>query len=348
MTVKSIIISRPDDWHVHFRDGDILKTVVPFTSKFFGRAVVMPNLTQPVINNRIAKLYRKRIIDAVNSEHQFSPLMVFQLTDNIILHELVCGFENGLLTACKLYPINKVANPYYGVTDIKKIYNVLSVIEDLGIPLLVHGEIYEKYVDVFDYESEFIKYVMIPLRLQFPKLKIVFEHITTKEAARYVLDSDEFVAATITPQHLMFNRNKMFIGGIKPHFYCLPLLKSIVHQKALLDAIKTGCDRFFLGTDTAPHLKIYKESSCGCAGVFSSPIALALYATVFEKFDMLKYFEAFCSFNGPKFYNLPVNKNFIMLTKKENIVCDSIFCCNDKLIPFLAGEKLSWSASVIK
>lgn len=214
------------------------------------------------------------------------------------------------------------------------------------MPLLVHGEVTASHIDIFDREALFIEQVMFPLRAQFPKLKVVFEHITTKEAAQYVQEANEFTAATLTPQHLMFNRNHMLVGGIRPHLFCLPILKRNVHQEALRAAVASGCDRFFLGTDTAPHIQSRKESSCGCAGVFNAPTALAAYATVFEELGALAHFGAFCSLNGPKFYNLPVNEGTITLTKEQNITCESIDCCNDKLVPFLAGEDARWSVAL--
>lgn len=216
------------------------------------------------------------------------------------------------------------------------------------MPLLIHGEVTASHIDIFDREALFIEQVMLPLRSQFPQLKVVFEHITTKEAAQYVLEANEFTAATLTPQHLMFNRNHMLVGGVRPHLFCLPILKRNVHQEALRAAIASGCDRFFLGTDTAPHIQSRKESSCGCAGVFNAPTALAAYATVFEELGALAHFEAFCSLNGPKFYNLPVNEGSITLTKQQNITCESIDCCNDKLIPFLAGEDAGWTITQSK
>ncbi|QKG45658.1 dihydroorotase [Providencia rettgeri] len=345
-TVTTLTIRRPDDWHVHFRDDDMLKTVVPYTSEFFGRAIVMPNLVPPVTTIEAAKAYRERILKAVPEGHQFTPLMTCYLTDSTDPVEVVRGFNEGVFTACKLYPANATTNSSHGVSDIKKIYPVLAAMEQAGMPLLVHGEVTASHIDIFDREALFIEQVMLPLRAQFPKLKVVFEHITTKEAAQYVQEANEFTAATLTPQHLMFNRNHMLVGGIRPHLFCLPILKRNVHQEALRAAVASDCDRFFLGTDTAPHIQSRKESSCGCAGVFNAPTALAAYATVFEELGALVHFEAFCSLNGPKFYNLPVNEGTITLTKEQNITCESIDCCNDKLVPFLAGEDARWSVAL--
>ncbi|EPQ7199934.1 MULTISPECIES: dihydroorotase [Providencia] len=346
-TATTLTIRRPDDWHVHFRDGDMLKTVVPYTSQFFGRAIVMPNLVPPVTTIEMAKAYRERIIQAVPEGDRFTPLMTCYLTDTTNADELIRGFHEGVFTACKLYPANATTNSSRGVSDIKNIYSVLEAMEQAGMPLLIHGEVTSSQIDIFDREARFIEQVMEPLRKTFPKLKVVFEHITTKEAAQYVLGGDDYLAATLTPQHLMFNRNHMLVGGVRPHLYCLPILKRNVHQEALRAAVASGSDRFFLGTDTAPHVQHRKESSCGCAGVFNAPTALAAYATVFEELGALAHFEAFCSLNGPKFYNLPVNDGFIQLTKEENITTSSIECGHDALIPFLAGEDARWSVRVV-
>ncbi|MGJ3351929.1 dihydroorotase [Providencia sp. Je.9.19] len=345
-TVTTLTIRRPDDWHVHFRDDEMLKTVVPFTSQFFGRAIVMPNLVPPITTIEAAKAYRERIIQAVPTGHQFTPLMTCYLTDSADANEIIKGFHEGVFAACKLYPANATTNSSHGVSDIKKIYPVLAAMEQAGMPLLIHGEVTASHIDIFDREALFIEQVMLPLRAQFPQLKVVFEHITTKEAAQYVLEANEFTAATLTPQHLMFNRNHLLVGGVRPHLYCLPILKRNIHQVALREAVASGCDRFFLGTDTAPHIQSRKESSCGCAGVFNSPTALQAYATVFEELGALAHFEAFCSLNGPKFYGLPVNEGHITLTRTESITCESIHCDNDKLIPFLAGEDSRWSISI--
>lgn len=345
-TVTTLTIRRPDDWHVHFRDNEMLNTVVPFTSQFFGRAIVMPNLVPPVTTVEAARAYRERIKQAVPAGHQFTPLMTCYLTDTTDADELIRGFNEGVFTACKLYPANATTNSSHGVSDIKKIYPVLAAMEQAGMPLLIHGEVTASHIDIFDREALFIEQVMLPLRTQFPQLKVVFEHITTKEAAQYVLEANEFTAATLTPQHLMFNRNHMLVGGVRPHLYCLPILKRNVHQEALRAAVASGCDRFFLGTDTAPHVQSRKEASCGCAGVFNAPTALAAYATVFEELGAFAHFEAFCSLNGPKFYGLPVNEGHITLTKSENITCESIACGTDKLIPFLAGEDCGWTIKV--
>ncbi|OCA54139.1 dihydroorotase [Photorhabdus namnaonensis] len=349
MTTESytIKIRRPDDWHIHFRDGEMLKTVVPYTSHYFGRAIVMPNLLSPITEVVSAKAYRDRILAAIPEGHDFQPLMTCYLTDTTESSQIEIGYREGVFTACKLYPANATTNSSHGVSDIKNIYPLLAVMEKLGMPLLVHGEVTASHIDIFDREARFIEQVMEPLRNQFPALKVVFEHITTKEAAQYVLESDDNLAATLTPQHLMFNRNHMLVGGIRPHLYCLPVLKRNVHQEALRAAVASGCNRFFLGTDSAPHAQHRKESSCGCAGVFNAPSALAAYATVFEEINALQHFEAFCSLNGPKFYGLPVNEGFIELTRKPSTIIEHIDCNNERLIPFLAGEDARWSVKVV-
>ncbi|PHM40283.1 dihydroorotase [Xenorhabdus mauleonii] len=348
MTTKSytIKIRRPDDWHIHFRDGDMLKTTVPHTSRFFGRAIVMPNLVPPVTDIASAKAYKERIIAAIPADHHFQPLMTCYLTDTTDSNQIEAGFKEGVFTACKLYPANATTNSSHGVSDIEKIYPVLGTMEKIGMPLLIHGEVTAAHIDIFDREARFIEQVMEPLRKQFPALKVVFEHITTKEAAEYVLEGNDYLGATLTPQHLMFNRNHMLVGGIRPHLYCLPVLKRNIHQEALRSAVASGCKRFFLGTDSAPHTLHRKESSCGCAGVFNAPTALAAYATVFEEIGAMEHFESFCSLNGPAFYNLPVNDGFIELTRKPTPVVEHIECGNEKLIPFLAGEDAGWEIKV--
>ena len=346
--VTSLKIRRPDDWHIHFRDGAMLGTVVPFTSEFFGRAIVMPNLVPPVTTTDAAIAYRDRILAAVPQGHNFTPLMTCYLTDSADPAEIERGFREGVFTACKLYPANATTNSAHGVSDIRNIYPVLEMMSRNGMPLLVHGEVTHADIDIFDREARFIDDVMIPLRRDFPALKVVFEHITTKEAAQYVLDGDDNVAATLTPQHLMFNRNHMLVGGVRPHLFCLPILKRNVHQEALRQAVAGGCKRFFLGTDSAPHARHRKESSCGCAGVFNAPTALAAYATVFEELNALEHFEAFCSLNGPAFYGLPVNDGFIELTRQEVITPETINGAEDVLVPFLAGTDTRWDVKICR
>lgn len=340
---QQLVIRRPDDWHIHLRDDAMLRTVLPFTSQVFGRAIVMPNLQPPVTRIDTARAYRQRILAACPEQHNFEPLMTCYLTDTIDPDEVERGFLEGVFTAAKLYPANATTNSSHGVTEAKAIYPVLERMQKIGMPLLVHGEVTDSHIDIFDREARFIEAVMIPVRQHFPALKVVFEHITTKDAAQYVAEGDAYIAATITPQHLMFNRNDMLVGGIRPHLYCLPVLKRNEHQEALRKVVASGHSRFFLGTDTAPHLRHRKESCCGCAGVFSAPIALAAYATVFEELNALQHFEAFCSENGPRFYGLPLNEGQIRLVRKPVTVPATIAAENDVLVPFLAGETLNWS-----
>jgi len=336
-------IRRPDDWHLHLRDGEMLKTVVPYTSEVYARAIVMPNLAPPVVTVDAAIAYRQRILDAVPAGHTFTPLMTCYLTDDISPAEIERGFLEGVFTAAKLYPANATTNSSHGVSHIDAIMPVLERMEKLGMPLLVHGEVTQADIDIFDREARFIETVMVPLRQRLPGLKVVFEHITTKDAADYVREGDERLAATITPQHLMFNRNHMLVGGVRPHLYCLPVLKRNIHQQALRELVASGFDRVFLGTDSAPHARHRKEASCGCAGCFNAPTALASYATVFDEMNALDHLEAFCSLNGPRFYQLPVNDTFIELVRQDIQVVDSIALTDDTLIPFLAGERVSWT-----
>lgn len=345
MTAQSQVlkIRRPDDWHIHLRDDDMLKTVVPYTSEFYGRAIVMPNLVPPVTTVEAAIAYRQRILDAVPAGHDFTPLITCYLTDTLAPAELERGFHAGVFTAAKLYPANATTNSSHGVTSIDAIMPVLERMEKLGMPLLVHGEVTHAEIDIFDREARFIETVMEPLRQRLPGLKVVFEHITTKDAAEYVRDGNELLAATITPQHLMFNRNHMLVGGVRPHLYCLPILKRNIHQQALRELVASGFSRAFLGTDSAPHARHRKEASCGCAGCFNAPTALGSYATVFEEMNALQHFEAFCSLNGPRFYGLPVNDTFVELVREESTVVESIALPDDTLVPFLAGETLRWT-----
>ncbi|ACS85376.1 dihydroorotase [Musicola paradisiaca] len=340
-------IRRPDDWHLHLRDDQMLKAVLPYTSRFFGRAIVMPNLAPPVTTIAQAQAYRQRILAALPTGDNFQPLMTCYLTESLDKQEIALGHEQGVFTAAKLYPAHATTNSSHGVSNIKAIYPVLEQMQKSGMPLLVHGEVTDPDIDIFDREAYFIERVMRPLRNDFPELKVIFEHITTQEAADYVLESDRFIAATITPQHLMFNRNHMLVGGIRPHLYCLPILKRNVHQQALRRAVASGSEKFFLGTDSAPHAKHRKESSCGCAGVFNAQAALSAYATVFEELNALDKLEAFCSLNGPRFYGLPINETFIELHRTPEQFPAEIVADGETLIPFLAGQTLDWSARLI-
>lgn len=339
---QQLTIRRPDDWHIHLRDDDMLTAVLPFTSAVNGRAIVMPNLVPPVTSVAAAEAYRDRILAALPAEHRFTPLMTCYLTDSLDADEVERGFQRGVFTAAKLYPAHATTNSSHGVTNIAAIASVLERMQKIGMPLLIHGEVTDAHIDIFDREARFIDSVMDPLRKQFPALKVVFEHITTKEAAAYVQEANELLGATITPQHLMFNRNHMLVGGVRPHLYCLPILKRNVHQEALRNVIASGHPRFFLGTDTAPHLRHRKEASCGCAGVFNAPSSLPAYATVFEEMNALQHFEAFCSENGPRFYGLPLNEGTITLVREPWCVEESVSLGDDTLVPFLAGETLNW------
>ncbi|AYD44398.1 dihydroorotase [Yersinia kristensenii] len=340
---QTLKIRRPDDWHIHLRDDEMLSTVLPYTSEAFARAIVMPNLTPPITTVASAIAYRDRILAAIPTGHTFTPLMTCYLTNTLDVNELTQGFENGVFTAAKLYPANATTNSTHGVSDIPAIYPLFEQMQKIGMPLLIHGEVTDAAVDIFDREARFIETILEPVRRKFPELKIVFEHITTKDAADYVLAGNRFLGATITPQHLMFNRNHMLVGGIRPHLFCLPILKRSTHQDALRQAVASGSDRFFLGTDSAPHAKHRKESSCGCAGVFNAPSALSAYATVFEEMNALEHLEAFCSLNGPRFYGLPVNEDFVELVRKPFQQPEDITLGNESIIPFLAGQTLNWS-----
>lgn len=345
MTAQSRVlkIRRPDDWHIHLRDDDMLKTVVPYTSEFYGRAIVMPNLVPPVTTVAAAIAYRQRIMDAVPAGHDFTPLMTCYLTDSLD----PAGWNAALTKGCSPPPSSTRPMPLLTPATASPAPTPLcqcwSGWKKLGMPLLVHGEVTHAEIDIFDREARFIETVMEPLRQRLPGLKVVFEHITTKDAAEYVRDGNELLAATITPQHLMFNRNHMLVGGIRPHLYCLPVLKRNIHQQALRELVASGFSRAFLGTDSAPHARHRKEASCGCAGCFNAPTALGSYATVFEEMNALQHFEAFCSLNGPRFYGLPVNESYVELVREETTVVDSIALPNDALVPFLAGETVRWT-----
>ncbi|CBY27663.1 TPA: dihydroorotase [Yersinia enterocolitica] len=340
---QTLKIRRPDDWHIHLRDDEMLSTVLPYTSEVFARAIVMPNLTPPITTVTSAIAYRERILTAIPAGHKFTPLMTCYLTNTLDVNELTLGFEQGVFTAAKLYPANATTNSTHGVSDIPAIYPLFEQMQKIGMPLLIHGEVTDAAVDIFDREARFIDQILEPICRQFPELKIVFEHITTKDAADYVLAGNRFLGATITPQHLMFNRNHMLVGGIRPHLFCLPILKRSTHQEALRQAVASGSERFFLGTDSAPHAKHRKESSCGCAGVFNAPSALPAYASVFEEMNALQHLEAFCALNGPRFYGLPVNEDFVELVRVPFQQPEEISLGNESIIPFLAGQTINWS-----
>jgi len=339
MTLK---ITRPDDWHLHLRDGNVLTDLVPYTSRQFARAIIMPNLTPPVTTTEMATAYRQRILDAVPENHQFEPLMSIYLTNNTPADEVIRAKDSGIVHGFKLYPAGATTNSDAGVTDIKNCYATLEAMQKHEMILQVHGEVVDPDVDVFDREARFIEQVLEPLKNDMPELKIVFEHITTKHAAQFVTDADKFVAATITPQHLLYNRNEIFKGGIRPHYYCLPVLKREEHRLELVKAATSGNSKFFLGTDSAPHAQDKKESSCGCAGIFSAPLAIELYARAFDDNNSIDKLEGFASFYGADFYDLPRNSETITLEKKEWTVPESLPLGNGKIIPMHAGEKEHW------
>jgi len=340
--IDRLVIRRPDDWHVHLREGQMLKNVVDYTARQFARAIVMPNLAAPITTVAAGQVYLDRINKAVNSTLNFTPLMTCYLTDSTEPAEVELGFTSGVFTACKLYPANATTNSSHGVTDIKRLYPVLDVMQKIGMPLLVHGEVTDSDIDIFDREAVFIDRTMTGLVKDFPALKIVFEHITTADAADFVLASGETVAATITPHHLEFNRSAMFKGGIRPHLYCLPVAKREKHRLALRAAATSGSAKFFLGTDSAPHLIGAKESSCGCAGIFNAPYAMESYAKTFDEENALDKLEGFASLHGPSFYGLPVNEGKITLERKPTAVPETLSTASDTLVPFCAGETLAW------
>ncbi len=338
----TITIRRPDDWHVHLRDGDMLNAVAGYTARQFARAIVMPNLDPPVTSVAAAEAYRDRILAALASDASFQPLMTCYLTDGADGDELVRGFEEGVFAAAKLYPANATTNSEHGVTDISNIYPALERMERIGMPLLVHGEVTDPEVDVFDREAVFIERVLSRVTRDFPALKIVLEHITTAEACDYVAEAGPNIAATVTPQHLIINRNAIFDGGLRPHAFCLPVAKRERHRLAVRRAATSGSPKFFLGTDSAPHPQERKESGCGCAGIFNAPFALEAYAAVFEEEGALDRFKAFASENGPCFYGLPLNEGKVTLRREPAEVPAAIPGPSADLIPFLAGQTLGW------
>ncbi|WP_298198039.1 dihydroorotase [Novosphingobium sp.] len=338
----SLTIRRPDDWHVHLRDGALLPDIVAHTARQFARAIVMPNLSPPVTTAAAAAAYRDRIMAALPQGSDFTPLMVLYLTNSTDPDDVERGFALGIATACKLYPAHATTNSAHGVTDIRNIYPVLERMQDIGMPLLIHGEVTDHTVDIFDREAVFIERVLTPTLRDFPALRVVFEHITTRDAVDFVMGAGENVAATVTPHHLMINRNAMFAGGIRPHAYCLPIAKREVHRLALRQAVTSGHPRFFLGTDTAPHLVEAKESACGCAGIFNAPHAMESYATVFAEEQALDRFEAFASENGPRFYGLPLNEERIVLERTEQPVPERVRIGDGEIVPWLAGETIGW------
>jgi dihydroorotase len=336
---QTLTIRRPDDWHVHLRDGDVLRAVAPYTARQFARAIVMPNLVPPVTTPEAASAYRERIVEAGGPG--FTPLMTCYLTDETDADEVARGFEQGMWVAAKLYPAGATTNSASGVTDVRTIYPVLARMAEIGMVLCVHGEVTDPDVDVFDREAVFIERILSRLVEDFPALKIVLEHITTADAVEF-LRGRETVAATVTPQHLTINRNALFAGGLRPHAYCLPVAKREKHRLAVRDAATSGEPNIFLGTDSAPHARSAKESGCGCAGIFNAPFALETYAAVFDAEGKLDKLEAFASINGPRFYGLPLNEGSITLERAEVKVPERIESDGIEIIPFRAGETLGW------
>ncbi|WP_223670332.1 dihydroorotase [Kangiella shandongensis] len=340
--MQTLTITRPDDWHIHLRSGAALQHTVKDAAKQFARAIVMPNLVPPVTNVEEADDYRQAILRHASERMDFEPLMTLYLTDNTSVEDIEAAVESGFVKACKLYPAGATTNSDSGLTDIENAYPVFEKMAEVGMPLLVHGEVTDGDIDIFDREKVFIDTKLRPVVEKFPQLKVVLEHITTKDAVEFVNEQGPNVAATITAHHLLLNRNDMLVGGIRPHLYCLPILKRQEHQAALLVAATSGSPKFFLGTDSAPHAKSKKEAACGCAGVYTAYAAIELYAEAFEMMGKLDKLEAFASFYGPDFYGLPRNEQKITLVKEEWKIPSSICLGNDHLVPFRADETLQW------
>ncbi|GAB4836786.1 hypothetical protein Ancab_001699 [Ancistrocladus abbreviatus] len=340
-------LTQPDDWHLHLRDGDLLEAVAPHSARLFGRAIVMPNLRPPITTTAAAMAYQESIVKALPPDSNFTPLMTLYLTDNTNPDEIRLARESGVVYAVKLYPAGATTNSQDGVTDLfGKCLPVLHEMAKQNMPLLVHGEVTDPDIDVFDREKVFIDNVLRPLVQRLPQLKIVMEHITTADAVHFVESCDDgMIAATVTPQHLLLNRNSLFQGGLQPHNYCLPVLKREVHRQAIVSAVTSGSKRYFIGTDSAPHERRLKECSCGCAGIFNAPVALSLYAKVFEEAGALDKLEAFTSFNGPDFYGLPRNTSMIKLSRTAWKVPESFSFASGEIIPMFAGKTLDWLPS---
>lgn len=339
---EHLTLTRPDDWHLHLRDGPVLNDVVPATARCFGRAIVMPNLVPPVTNAAMALAYRDRILQARGESEGFEPLMTLYLTEQTTPDDIREAHASGI-PAAKLYPAGATTNSASGVTDIKRIHDVLGEMADCGMLLLTHGEVTDSHVDIFDREKVFLERVLAPTLESFPNLRVVLEHITTADSAAFVKQhAGSNLGATITPQHLMYNRNHLLVGGIRPHLYCLPILKRNIHQQALQDVVISGDARFFLGTDSAPHARGRKETACGCAGCYSAFTAIELYAEIFEDLGVLDRLEAFASFHGPDFYGLPRNRDTITLLRESWSVPDSLPLGGDDIVPLRAGETLRW------
>ena len=344
MSPTSLKITQPDDWHLHLRDGEALKTTVAHSARIFARAIIMPNLKPPVTTVADAAAYRERIAQQVPDGANFDPLMTLYLTENLTREEVQRVQEANFVHAIKFYPAGATTNSESGVAELECVYPAIEEMANLGVPLLIHGEVTDNEIDIFDRERVFIERVLNPLTQEFPNLKIVLEHITTKDAVEYVLQQGENIAATITPHHLLLNRNDLLVGGIRPHYYCLPILKRNIHQRALIEAAISGNPKFFLGTDSAPHSLETKETSCGCAGVYSAHAAIELYAEVFESQNALDKLEGFASHFGADYYNLPRNQSQITLNKQPGTVAAEFPLGNGRVVPLRAGETMSWSA----
>lgn len=340
--MDTLTLTRPDDWHLHLRDGDAMRAVLPHSARQFARAIIMPNLRPPVTTTEQALAYRARILDAIPAGSTFQPLMTLYLTDNTSPTEIVRAKDSNQVVACKLYPAGATTNSDSGVTDVRNIYSVLEMMQAHGLPLLVHGEVTDPEVDVFDREAVFIERVLMPTIRDFPALKVVLEHITTQDAVEYVRAAPATIAATITAHHLLYNRNAIFQGGIRPHYYCLPILKREHHRQALIRAATSGDPKYFLGTDSAPHPRQGKETACGCAGCYTAHAALELYAEAFESADALDKLEAFASLHGPDFYGLPRNTKTLTLLRQPTSVPDRFPFGTDTLTPLRAGETVRW------
>lgn len=341
--MQQLTITKPDDWHLHLRDGDLLPAVLPDTVQRFARAVVMPNLKPPVVNTELALAYRERILAALPAGAQFEPLMTLYLTDNTAPEEIARARASGAVFAVKYYPAGATTNSDSGVTDIRKCVPILEAMAATGMPLLVHGEVTDPQVDVFDREKVFVERTLIPLVQRLPRLRIVLEHITTASAVKFVLTASDNVAATITAHHLLLNRNALFQGGIRPHHYCLPVLKREEHRQALLKAATSGNPKFFLGTDSAPHARHTKENDCGCAGIYTAHAGIELYAEAFETAGALGQLEAFASFHGADFYGLPRNKGQVTLVRRDRPVPQELPYGANTLVPLRAGGVVRWS-----
>ena len=340
---NSITITRPDDWHLHLRDGATMASVLPHTARQFARAIVMPNLKPPVTTAAQALAYRDRILAALPPGMAFEPLMTLYLTDNTAPEEILRARESGLIHAVKLYPAGATTNSDAGVTNLRKCYRALEAMQQVGMPLLVHGEVTDPETDIFDREAVFIDRVMTPLRSDMPELNVVFEHITTQDAAQYVQEVGKHTAATITAHHLLYNRNEIFKGGIRPHYYCLPVLKRETHRKALVQAAISGSGKFFLGTDSAPHARNTKEHACGCAGCYTALHAMELYAQAFDQANALDKLEGFASLHGPDFYGLPRNQGTITLVRQSWTLPSELPMGESTVVPLNAGETMAWA-----